>query len=234
MKASFKLSAILVLCLLFTGVTSSIALAEYYNDYSNNSGFYDPQQTPWNQGNLNSNKAWIGFGIGGSNMNVNAGVNVSNVPTSSVVGTIDFGYKWTYAAVRAQFSGASVGSTMTVYVPNPPYLPTPITQAYTIAAYTYNAQVLGVLPIEKMADFYAGIGIGGLSIDASGFIGNNWAGYGTYSSASYFNVPISVGADFALGQNIALNFDATYNMINGGNNAPQSYTTYTGGVKFMM
>ncbi|MEI6286470.1 MAG: hypothetical protein WCP79_08210 [Bacillota bacterium] len=229
MKASFKLSAILVLCLLFTGLTGSIALAEYYNDYSNNnSGFYDPQQTPWNQGNLNSNKAWIGFGIGGSTMNVNGPAQNSGIPTSGVVGTIDFGYKWTYAAVRAQFSGASVSSTWyNVLQPWQQY-------SYTVGAYTYDFQVLGVLPIEKMADLYAGIGIGGLSLDYSGYISNGWSGAVGYASASYFNVPISVGADFALGQNIALNFDATYNMINGGNDAPQSYTTYTGGVKFMM
>ena len=231
MKVSLKWLVIMVLCLLLTGVFGSVAFAEYYGNSVSN-GYYDSQQQqPWNQQNLNSNKGWIGFGIGGSNMNVNPSANLTNVPTSSVVGTIDFGYKWTYAAVRAQFSGASVGQTTTVTSPVFPYY---AQQSFTVAAYTYNAQVLGVLPIEKMADLYAGIGIGGLSVDFSGYqqVGP-YVGVG-YASASYFNVPISVGADFALGQNIALNFDATYNMINGNSNQPQSYTTYTGGVKFMM
>jgi len=227
MKTSLKWSVITVMCLLLTGICGSVAFAEYYGDSVSN-GYYDSQQQQWNQQNLLSNKAWLGFGIGGSTMNVNGPAQNSGIPTSGVVGTIDFGYKWTYAAVRGQFTGGSVSSTW--YNVNDPWQQ----YSYTVGAYTYDIQVMGVFPIEKIADVYAGIGIGGLSLDYSGYVASGWNAAYVYSSSTYFNVPISVGADVALGQHFALNFDATYNLINGGNNAPQSYTTYTGGVKFMM
>ena len=231
------LLALLVLC---ACAFSAAASADYYDGYGY--GYYSPpvnqsptyQDEQWFSGNVMSNKAWLGFGLGGSSLNIpnNPSTFYGNIPTTNFVGDIDFGYKWTYAAVRAQFTGA--GNTLTVYQQYAPWNVASVSQTIS----TFDFQLLGVLPIERMSDFYAGIGVGGLNVNYSLYSGNPWWGAAAFTSTTYLNIPISAGVDVALGRHFALNFDATYNWLCNNSSTtvvdqPTSYVTYTGGVKFM-
>ena len=104
----------------------------------------------------------------------------------------------------------------------------------------YYAQVMGFMPINEVADCYAGVGIGGLSQTAN-------FGSTTISTlipvpitttipsssvtSSCVGIPISVGGNYFFANQFAVNVDLTY-MISTDTNNVASYFTPQVGVKY--